>query len=459
MKNPSLVAPFLTMTLAATLACSTIALAANPLATSTAAEVTAHYAVLAHAMYADALGDASRLQSDVESFLRNPSAATLEQARASYRPLRVSYQQSEVLRFDAENGHVSEGLDADGGPASIDAWEGQVNAWPLDEALIDYVAAGYEGDYNRPANLINTPGVFAVGGAEVDVSTLTPELLAQLNEIGGSEANVTTGIHAVEFLLWGQDIHGTGPGAGDRPASDYHVDPAQGACTSGAGNPVNHAICQRRSQYLRAVLQLLVDDLQTMSNEWSPQARATPGTLGHDFLTRGDGIQRILDSMGDMAVGELASERMKVAILFGSTEDEHDCFSDLTHLAIENNARGVVAAYTGRYVRRDGSVLSGPSLSDLVKARKADTDAQISARLEDITAKMSALSERAESGMRFDQMVGGTAADKALVLQAAEALVALGDPLSNEVAPLLNVQASAFDPGTCPGQSRESCAE
>ena len=31
------------------------------------------------------------------------------------------------------------------------------------------------------------------------------------------ETNVATGYHAIEFLLWGQDLNGTGPGAGNRP--------------------------------------------------------------------------------------------------------------------------------------------------------------------------------------------------------------------------------------------------
>ena len=28
----------------------------------------------------------------------------------------------------------------------------------------------------------------------------------KLHEIGGNEANVATGYHAIEFLLWGQDL-------------------------------------------------------------------------------------------------------------------------------------------------------------------------------------------------------------------------------------------------------------
>ncbi|WP_351125222.1 imelysin family protein, partial [Shewanella sp. T24-MNA-CIBAN-0130] len=92
---------------------------------------------------------------------------------------------------------------------------GQVNAWPLDEALIDYVSDSYEGEYNSKDNIINSDSI-AVGSLNQDTSTITPELLIEMSEIGGSEANVTTGYHAIEFLLWGQDNNGVGEGAGMR---------------------------------------------------------------------------------------------------------------------------------------------------------------------------------------------------------------------------------------------------
>ena len=47
---------------------------------------------------------------------------------------------------------------------------------------------------------------------------ITRSCSGTLQEAGGIEANVATGYHAIEFLLWGQDLHGTGPGAGKRPA-------------------------------------------------------------------------------------------------------------------------------------------------------------------------------------------------------------------------------------------------
>lgn len=47
---------------------------------------------------------------------------------------------------------------------------------------------------------------------------ISPQLLAEeLHMLDGVQANVATGYHAIEFLLWGQDLNGTNPGAGNRP--------------------------------------------------------------------------------------------------------------------------------------------------------------------------------------------------------------------------------------------------
>ncbi|MGL5998399.1 MAG: imelysin family protein, partial [Pseudomonas proteolytica] len=170
--------------------------------------VVAHYADIVFAVYSDSEATAKTLQTAIDTFLANPNDETLKAARTAWIAARVPYLQSEVFRF---------------GNTIIDDWEGQVNAWPLDEGLIDYVDKSYEHALGNPgatANIIANTEI-QVGEDKIDVKEITPEKLASLNELGGSEANVATGYHAIEFLLWGQDLNGTGPGAGNRPASDY----------------------------------------------------------------------------------------------------------------------------------------------------------------------------------------------------------------------------------------------
>ena len=422
-------------------------------AAPSAEAVVVQQAELAQAMYEDSLIEARELKAAIDAFLLSPNDANLAVAKAAYKALRIPYQQSEIMRFDSAKGHVTAGLDSDGGPASVDDWEGQVNGWPLDEALIDYVdAATYEGEYSSTDNIINsTTGDLGVA--------ITKEALVGLNEFGGSEANVATGIHAVEFLLWGQDTNGTNPGAGMRPVSDYFTDSGMGDCTSGPVTNVDFSICERRADYLSAAADLLVDDLEEMVAEWSDQARTTAGTLAYDFLNRTDGLQRMVDSMGDMAAGELASERMKVAILTGSTEDEHDCFSDNTHIAIFNNAIGVINTYRGSYTRIDGTEISGPSISDMVAAADATVNTNIEDMLTTVEQNMQAIVDLGEAAepVRFDQLVGGSAAQKQIVLDAANALLQFAGSLSDNVVTSLNLSELEVDLGTCPDSDPDNC--
>lgn len=164
--------------------------AAGKIDEAAAKAVVAHYADIVHAVYSDAESTAKTLQTAIDAFLAKPNDETLNAAKAAWVAARVPYLQSEVFRF---------------GNTIIDDWEGQLNAWPLDEGLIDYVDTSYAHALGNPgatANIIANTEV-QVGEDKVDVKDITPEKLASLNELGGSEANVATGYHAIEFLLWG----------------------------------------------------------------------------------------------------------------------------------------------------------------------------------------------------------------------------------------------------------------
>lgn len=107
----------------------------------------------------------------------------------------------------------------------VDEWEGKVNARSLDEGLIDYVAEGYgtESAENPvyAANVIASESL-KMGGETIDASNITRELLGDpLHELGGVEANVVTGYHAIEFLLWGQNLNGTVPA--EWPGNDRRI--------------------------------------------------------------------------------------------------------------------------------------------------------------------------------------------------------------------------------------------
>jgi putative iron-regulated protein len=349
------------------------------------------YANIALAGYEDALVAAKALDAAADALIANPSAETLEAAKAAWLASRPSYQQTEAFRF---------------GNAIVDEWEGKVNAWPLDEGLIDYVDQSYgaESDENGlySANVIANAKL-NIDGNEVDATEITPAFLQDvLQEAGGIEANVATGYHAIEFLLWGQDLNGTGPGAGARPATDYSTD----------------ANAARRGQYLDAATDLLVTDLEEMVANWQ-----AGGAARADLAE--SGLATILTGMGSLSFGELAGERMKLGLLLHDPEEEHDCFSDNTHNSHLYDAVGVRNVYLGKYVRDDGSVVEGPSISELIAARDAALDTEIKALLDDTVGKMEVMAERAASVEAYDQMIGeGNDEGNAVVQAAIDGLIA-----------------------------------
>ncbi|MEM8855381.1 MAG: imelysin family protein [Pseudomonadota bacterium] len=377
--------------------------------TSTDAILTT-YADIAHAAYEDSLHTAEALDAAIDALIANPSTATLLAARAAWIEARVPYQQTEVYRF---------------GNAIVDEWEGKVNAWPLDEGLIDYVDAGYgtESDENAlyTVNVIANPQI-TVNGKAVDASSITPALLTEtLHEAEEVEANVSIGYHAIEFLLWGQDLNGTAPGAGSRPASDFDT----ANCTNGN--------CDRRAQYLKTASDILLTDLQEMVDAWGPDGAARTGLMEDPDA----GLSAILTGMGSLSYGELAGERMKLGLLLHDPEEEHDCFADNTHNSHYFNAIGIRNVYTGHYKRVDGTVVEGPSLSD----RMADVDGALNEEMltalgTTVTA-MAAMKARAESIEAYDQMIGeGNAEGNAVVQAAIDALVAQTPSIERIVAAL-----------------------
>ncbi|CAN7307504.1 imelysin family protein [Mesorhizobium sp. LjNodule214] len=356
------------------------------------------YADIALAKYEDSLTTAQALDKAVDALLAKPSVDTLNAAREAWKASRVPYQQTEVYRF---------------GNKIVDDWEGKVNSWPLDEGLIDYVAKSYGTESDT--NSLYTAIVIAnkeieINGKKVDASKLSPEFLSgTLQEAGGVEANVATGYHAIEFLLWGQDLHGTGPGAGERPYTDYDL----ANCTGGN--------CDRRAEYLKSASDLLVSALQDMVNDWKEDGAARKSLIDGEPNTA---ITAIFTGMGSLSYGELAGERMKLGLLLHDPEEEHDCFSDNTYNSHLYDAIGIRAAYLASYTRLDGTVVQGPSVHDMVKAADPAIDKELSDKLDVSVAKMETIKARALAGEAYDQQIAeGNTEGNATVQAAIDALI------------------------------------
>jgi putative iron-regulated protein len=385
-------------------------LIATPAGAAEPAAILDTYSKIALAGYEDSLSTAKALDKAIDTLAEHPSEETLSAAKAAWLAARIPYQQTEAFRF---------------GNPIVDEWEGRVNAWPLDEGLIDYVDASYgtESDTNLfyNANVIANAKISA-GGEAVDASTITPEVLRSLQEIGGTEANVATGYHAIEFMLWGQDLNGTKAGAGQRPATDF--DPAN--CTGGN--------CDRRVEYLRAATDLLVADIEEMVANWREGGAARKALLEGDSKA---GLSAILTGLGSLSYGELAGERMKLGLMLHDPEEEHDCFSDNTHNSHYYDVKGIQNVYLGSYTRVDGSKVEGESLSALVREKDSALATEMETKLAETLKAAEAMKARAEDGEAYDQMIGeGNEEGNAAVQAVIDGLVAQTRSLERVIAAL-----------------------
>jgi putative iron-regulated protein len=284
--------------------------------------VIAGYVDIVHATMVDATNDAKALDKSVHELIAKPSQKTLDAARDAWKGARESYLQTEVFRYYL-------------GP--IDAVEGDINAWPLDEAYIDYVIG------KPDSGIINDPS-----------KTIDTDTLLKLNEHGGEE-NIATGYHAIEFLLWGQDTDPDGPG--DRPYTDY--------VTEGDDAGEN---AERRAQYLTVVSDLLVQQLSDITRDWDPgdETNFRNKTFLKEKPDRALG--QMLTGLYKLSKFETGGERLQAALDSGDQNDEHSCFSDNTHRDMIQDVQGMKNVWSGTYVSKQlNETIEVPGIGELVK--------------------------------------------------------------------------------------------
>ena len=387
------------------------------------------YSNIALANYSDSLKDAQALKLAIDTFAKNPTAENLKNAKIAWLVSRESYGQTEIFRLangpvDAEKGWVSE---------TYGAKEGQINAWPLDENMIDYTIDA-EGK-KTSGNIIDTIGKFNPGGEEskeVDVTKITVDAITDLNENGG-DANVASGYHAIEFLLWGQDQDysnflkdGITNGAlisGIRPLKDFTTD--------------KNAV--RRLAYLKAASEKLVQDLEVIKSAWEKEVSGTKGLYqaalkgelkgenASKNIESSEALKQIIAGMGVFVKSELANERIAVAVLTPSEEDEHSCFSDNTHRDIVNNYQGFKNILTATYKGKK----YGTSLLD---AANDESKTRILELMKSIEAKISNIDEVAKTKEHFDYQIRPTSEQSKVIVKLKNELRKLGDEMVNVAA-------------------------
>ncbi len=215
----------------------------------------------------------------------------------------------------------------------------------------------------------------------------------------------------------------------ERPASDYDL------------NNCSNGNCEGRAKYLSTVTALLIDDLQWITDQWKEGRNARKAVM--DAGDEG-GLTVIMTGLGSRSCGELAGERIKFGLLVRDPEEEQDCFADNTHAAHFFDALGIRNVYTGRYRRADGSVVSGPSISDLVKVKDPEVEADVMATLDATMDAMNTMYLRALTTENYNQMIGeGNEEGNKLLQDVADALLAQTKAIERAVA-TLDLKAIAF---------------
>ena len=274
------------------------------------------YANLVSHYYNEVSLSTQEMNNAIIKFVQAPDNNSLTNVKKKWIAARSIYGITEAFRFyggpiDGVNKYGEEGP------------EGLINAWPLNEAYIDYV----KGSPN--AGIINNLSL------EINNDTI---IAANMSE---DDADVSSGWHAIEFLLWGQDF--SLETAGIREASDYL--------------PTNEINIRRRA-YLVATSALLLEHINWLSMEWLENGEGRKA-----FLNKNDPGGAILTGIATLAGFELSSERIATALDSGDPEDEHSCFSDQTHNDVKANFNGIINVYLGKGL--NGESFS-PSISEFV---------------------------------------------------------------------------------------------
>lgn len=412
---------------------------------------------IAYAAYSDSVETAKALKTALATLKATPTQANLDAARKAWLISREPYGQTEVYRF-RKSPIDSTDYENEDGP------EGDINAWPLGEALIDYVVTGGDFESDQVGVTANKAGINSNGAltaAQADENkanniigqtsiTISDSLLAN-TATANDEHDVIAGYHAIEFLLWGQDLNNSkavtdgtnretavkASGSGDklatggqRPISDFiqTQDLAKAKVVAKTNEtaeaPTSSPLANRRHQYLEVAVDKLIADLEQVRDGWKKDVEGNYRAKFTTVTTVDEGIEKlteIMNGMGTLSKGELAGERMKIAYVGNSQEDEHSCFSDNTHRDIWLNAEGVSNSYYGVYAGYDhdlnpstantstNAVTTGYGFDDLLASINNDKVKALKTKLESALSETetnyTAIDTSARAGKPFDVLI------------------------------------------------------
>jgi putative iron-regulated protein len=231
---------------------------------------------------------------------------------------------------------------------------------------------------------------------------LSEELIVSLNEKEGKK-NISTGYHAIEFLLWGQDLSATD--CGNRPWTDFSKE----------------RNAERRSQCLRIIAQDLAKQLRFLAHEWEA-GRADNYRARFLACSPDEALGRVIRGLGALSGPELAGERLTTPYETKEQEEEQDCFSDNTLNDLRNDALGIENIFLGKYTGLQ-SEPAAPGLYDVIRS----TNPELAERLKSQIATSIQALELVPNP--FDQAIAGkdSAPSRSAIKAAIKSLQAQSD--------------------------------
>ena len=270
-------------------------------------------------------------------------------------------------------------------------------------SIIEIVSYRQTKKYTNHKELLSSP--FAP-----TVSLIAPAYNEGLSIVENIRSLLSIQYHAIEFLLWGQDFN-MAPGSttpdytlsGQRPVTDFTTD----------------ALADRRKTYLTLITDQLITDLTYLVNAWADDSAW--GRKAFLAQTDDEALKDIFNGMGKLSKGELAGERMYVALTNKDQEDEHSCFSDNTHRDIVQNFMGIKNVWEGTY----GSI-NGASVRDLIH----ENNKALGEKIDEKFASTLVLVNAIDANKPFDELIAsGDVTKENIVKDAVFSLQELGDLL------------------------------
>lgn len=199
--------------------------------------------------------------------------------------------------------------------------------------------------------------------------------------------------------------------AGQRSLADYTTD----------------ANADRRKQYLNAAASLIVADLESMVSAWADDdstnykaallGKNSNATKNIDMKVA---LKQIFSGLGVFIKSELANERIAVAVLTPSEEDEHSCFSDNTHRDITQNFQGFKNLLLGTYKGVDYGVAPIDAMKDKTKLMDL---------IESANAKINQMNTLAQVSRHFDYQIRPNDTQARQIKKLKNELRAIGDQM------------------------------